>query len=675
MGLEKINRVRELVSKLNKYRDSYYNDSDSKVSDYEYDTLFDELKRLEEETGCIMSNSPTQTVGYEVKSALEKHKHSHPMLSLDKTKSISDLIKFVGDKDCLLMHKLDGLTVLLTYENGTLKLAETRGNAEEGEIITHNAKVFKNIPLTIPYKGHFEIEGEAIITYGDFEKINRKLISKAESEANKKGLKGKELDKYIKEHSYKNPRNLVSGSVRQLDSSIADNRNIQFIVWKVPTDLGETYADRFEKAREFGFDVVKNIAICKYDSAEDYDKYTYELKTISTELGIPIDGLVVAYNDIQYGESLGTTGHHPRHSIAFKFYDEEVTTILKDVEWSMGKTGDLTPVAIFDEVELEGTSVSRASLHNISICKELQLGIGDEITVYKANAIIPQVKENLTKSNNLIIPSICPVCGGITEIVKDKDTEVLKCTNAICNGRLLGRLTHFVSKKGMDIDGLSESTLAKFVELGWVKNLFDIYGSLHTHYVELIDIEGFGERSVEKLDSAIENSKDVELKNFITSLSIPGIGSSQSKELAKKFKTWDAFSEAGFGNYDFSELEGFGNILDKNIHIWFSTMWNEDRIGQLVRNMRFKDEKSSVSVNCDLSGLTFVITGSLNQFSNRDAAKEEIELHNGKVLGSVSAKTDYLVNNDISSSSGKNKKAKELGIPIINEEQLIAMLR
>lgn len=673
--MEKINRIKDLVLLLNQYRDSYYNEANSKVSDYEYDTLFDELKRLEEETGCIMSNSPTQTVGYEVKSALEKHKHSHPMLSLDKTKSISDLIKFADDKDCLLMHKLDGLTVLLTYENRTLKLAETRGNAEEGEIITHNAKVFKNIPLTIPYKGHFEIEGEAIITYGDFEKINRKLISKAESEANKKGLKGKELDKYIKEHSYKNPRNLVSGSVRQLDSGIAANRNIQFISWKIPTGLGNTYTDRFEKAKEFGFDVVKYITICKYDSTEDYDRYTYELKTISTESGIPIDGLVMTYDDIDYGLSLGSTDRFPKHSIAYKFYDEETTTILKDVEWGMGKTGNLTPVAIFDEVEIEGTSVSRASLHNISICKELQLGIGDEITIYKANAIIPQVRENLTKSNNLIIPSICPVCGESTERVKDNDTEVLKCTNLNCKGRLLGRLTHFVSKKGMDIDGLSESTLSKFVELGWVKNLFDIYGNLHAHYTELIGMEGFGERSVEKLDSAIENSKDVELKNFIASLSIPEIGSSQSKELAKKFKTWDAFSDAGFGNYDFSELEGFGNILDKNIHMWFSTMWNEDRIGQLVRNMRFKDENPPIPINSDLSGLTFVITGSLNQFSNRDVAKEEIELHNGKVSGSVSAKTAYLVNNDIDSNSGKNKKAKELGIPIINEEQLIAMLR
>lgn len=330
--MDKINRLKELVHQLNMFRDSYYNDSESQVSDYEYDTLFDELKRLEDETGCIMSNSPTRTVGYEVKSALEKYIHSHPMMSLDKTKLISDLIKFADDKECLLMHKLDGLTILLTYENGVLKLAETRGNAEEGEIITHNAKVFKNIPLIIPYKGHFEIEGEAIITCGDFEKINRKLISKAESEANKKGLVGKEFDKYIKEHSYKNPRNLASGSVRQLDSSIASNRNLRFIAWKIPTGIGNTYTDRFEKARDFGFDVVEHITICKYDSAEDYDRYIYELKSISTEFGIPIDGLVVTYNDIQYGEALGTTGHHPRHSIAYKFYDEESVTTLKDVE-------------------------------------------------------------------------------------------------------------------------------------------------------------------------------------------------------------------------------------------------------------------------------------------------------------------------------------------------------
>lgn len=654
--MEKINRVRELVSKLNKYRDSYYNDSDSQISDYEYDILFDELKKLEDETGCVMSNSPTQTVGYEVKSALEKHKHSHPMLSLDKTKSVSDLIKFAGDRDCLLMHKLDGLTVLLTYENGILELAETRGNVEEGEIITHNAKVFKNIPLTIPYKGHFEIEGEAIITYGDFEKINSKLPD---------------------DKKFKNPRNLVSGSVRQLDSSIAANRNIQFIVWKIPTDLGDTYTDRFEKAREFGFDVVENITICKYDSAEDYDKYTYKLKTISTEFGIPIDGLVVTYNDIQYGESLGTTGHHPRHSIAYKFYDEEVTTILKDVEWSMGKTGDLTPVAIFEEVEIEGTSVVRASLHNISICKELKLGLGDEIAVYKANAIIPQVRENLTKSNNLIIPSICPVCGGTTEIVKDNDTEVLRCINPHCKGKMLGKLSHAVSKNALNIDGLSEFTLEKFIELGWVSSIRDIY-QLYKYEKDMKILDGFGKKSTDKLLTAIENSRRTTWDRFIYALSIPLIGRTASKTIYKYFKgDYDGFMEAwmcGFG-FDWTKLDDFGSAMRTSMARFY--LDNLEVIEEVANELIFENSTSNIVTDDtkDLSGKTFVITGSLNQFPNRDVAKEEIELHNGKVSGSVSAKTDYLVNNEINSNSGKNKKAKELGIPIINEEQLITMLR
>lgn len=675
--MEKINRVRELVSKLNKYRDLYYNESDSKVSDNEYDTLFDELKRLEDETGCVMNNSPTHTVGYEVKSALEKHKHSHPMLSLDKTKSISDLIKFAGDKECLLMHKLDGLTVLLTYEDGLLTLAETRGNAEEGEIITHNARVFKNIPLTIPYKEHFEIEGEAIITYGDFEKINRKLISKAESEANKKGLVGKEFDKYIKEHSYKNPRNLASGSVRQLDSSIASNRNLRFIAWKIPTGIGNTYADRFEKARKFGFNVVEHITVCKYDSAEDYDRYMYELKSISTDFGIPIDGLVMTYDDIAYGLSLGSTGRFPKHSIAYKFYDEESTTVLKDVEWSMGKTGDLTPVAIFDEVELDGTSVSRASLHNISICKELQLGIGDEISVYKANAIIPQVRENLTKSNNLIIPSICPICGGITEIVKDNDTEVLRCINPHCKGKMLGKLSHAVSKNALNIDGLSESTLEKFIELGWVSSIRDIY-QLYKYEKDMKILDGFGKKSTDKLLTAIENSRRTTWDRFIYALSIPLIGRTASKTIYKYFKgDYDGFMEAwmcGFG-FDWTKLDDFGSAMRTSMARFY--LDNLEVIEEVANELIFENSTSNIVTDDtkDLSGMTFIITGSLNQFPNRDVAKEEIELHNGKVSGSVSAKTDYLVNNEINSNSGKNKKAKELGISIITEEQLIAMLR
>lgn len=654
--MNNIDRIKELTEELNKYRESYYNNSDSQISDYEYDTLFDELKQLEEETGCVMSNSPTQTVGYEVKSALKKHKHSHPMLSLDKTKSISDLIKFAGDKDCLLMHKLDGLTVLFTYEDGVLKLAETRGNAEEGEIITHNAKVFKNIPLTIPYKGHFEVEGEAIITYGDFEKINSKLPD---------------------DKKYKNPRNLVSGSVRQLDSSIAANRNIRFIAWKVPTDLGGTYTDRFEKAREFGFDVVENITLYRYDTADDYDRYTYELKSISTELGIPIDGLVVTYNDIQYGKSLGTTGHHPRHSISYKFYDEELVTVLKDIEWSMGKTGDLTPVAIFDEVELEGTTVSRASLHNISICKELQLGIGDEIAVYKANAIIPQVRENLTKSNNLSIPLTCPVCGGTTEIVKDNDTEVLRCINPYCKGKLLGKLSHAVSKNALNIDGLSESTLEKFIELAWVSSIKDIF-QLYRHEKEMARLDGFGSKSTDKLMTAIENSRRTTWDRFIYALSIPLIGRTASKTIYKYFKgDYDEFMKAwscGFG-FNWTKLEDFGSAMHTSMARFY--LENAEAIKEISNELIFENPVSKIVTDDtkDLSGKTFVITGSLNQFTNRDGVKEEIEMHNGKVSGSVSAKTDYLVNNDIDSNSGKNKKAKELGIPIISEEQLIAMLR
>lgn len=653
--MDKINRVKELVHQLNIYRDSYYNNSDSQISDYEYDTLFDELKQLESETGCIMSDSPTQTVGYEVKSVLEKHRHSHAMLSLDKTKSVSDLIKFARDRDCLLMHKLDGLTVLLTYEDGVLTLAETRGNAEEGEIITHNAKVFKNIPLTIPYKGHFEIEGEAIITYGDFEKINSKLPD---------------------DKKYKNPRNLVSGSVRQLNSSIAANRNIQFIVWKVPTDLGDTYADRFEKARKFGFDVVENIVICKYDSAKDYDRYTNELKTISIEFGIPIDGLVVTYNNIQYGESLGTTGHHPRHSIAYKFYEEETTTTLTDIEWSMGKTGDLTPVAIFDELELEGTSVSRASLHNISICKELQLGIGDEITVYKANAIIPQVRENLTKSNHLIIPSTCPVCGGITETVKDNDTEVLRCKNPICKGKLLGKLSHAVSKNALNIDGLSESTLEKFIELGWVSSIKDVY-QLYTYEEKMIRLDGFGKKSTDKLLTAIENSRRTTWDRFIYALSIPLIGRTASKTIYKYFKgDYDEFMKAwscGFG-FDWTKLDDFGSAIHTSMARFY--LDNAEVIKEVVYEFIFENPVSKITTGNvkDLSGKVFVITGTLIHYANRDELKEIIESMGGKVSGSISSKTNYLINNDVNSSSSKNKKAKSLGVPIISEKGFVNML-
>ena len=655
--MDKINRIKELVNILHKASIAYYRDDNPVMSDKQYDDLYDELESLEKETGVIYSNSPTQNVGSEVVSDLIKVEHTHPMLSLAKTKSVDDLIKVYNNKNSILSLKMDGLTICLTYDNGVLTKAETRGDGHVGELVTHNAKVFENIPLAISIKEHYEIEGEAVITYEDFEAINQLLP------ADKK---------------YKNPRNLAAGSVRQLDSDIASQRQLKFIAWKVP---GENYSmvSGLNKAKRLGFTVVPYVylwpdQINKLDNEElrdIFEQQIQELKNVADTLGYPIDGLVLTYDNIQYGKSLGMTGHHPKHSIAYKFYEDEEVSRVQDVEWSIGKTGQLTPVAIFDPVEIEGTTVNRASLHNVSIFKDLKLGIGDEITVYKANAIIPQIRENLTKSGTLEVPLVCPVCGYPTEIQKDNDSEVLICTNPCCKTKLIKRLTHFVSRKCMNIDGLSEETLTKFVEWGWVKNLFDVY-NLAPHYSELAKISGFGKRSVEKLQKAIENSKSMELDHFIAALSIPGIGTAQAKELAKKFKTWEAFKDAGYGNYDFSKLDSFGEVANNKIHNWFGTMYQEDRIPQLVRNLHFisNDNESDNS----LSGMTFVITGSLNHFENRDVLKKELESRGAKVSGSVSAKTDFLISNDANSTSSKNKKAKQLNIPIVNEEYIIGML-
>lgn len=656
--MNKINRIKELVDVLHKASIAYYRDDNPVMSDKQYDDLYDELEYLEKEAGVVYSNSPTQNVGCEVVSDLKKVKHTHAMLSLSKTKSVDELIKVYNNKNSILSLKMDGLTICLTYDNGILTRAETRGDGHVGELVTHNAKVFDNIPLTISVKDHFEIEGEAIITYDDFETINQRFSA---------------------DKRYKNPRNLAAGSVRQLDSSIAAQRHLKFIAWKVPTEEYSMVAG-FNKAKQMGFAVVPYVylwsdqinQLTNKDLRTIFEQQIQELKDVAETLGYPIDGLVLTCDDIQYGKSLGMTGHHPKHSIAYKFYEDEETTRLRNIEWSMGKTGQLTPVAIFDPIEIDGTTVNRASLHNVSIFKGLNLGIGDEITVYKANAIIPQIRENLTKSDTLELPSVCPICGYPTEIQKDNDSEILICTNPCCKTKLIKRLTHFVSRKCMNIDGLSEETLTKFVEWGWIKNLFDIY-NLTPHYTELSKVNGFGIRSVKKLQDAIENSKNVELDHFIAALSIPGIGTAQAKELAKKFKTWDIFDEAGHGNYDFSTLDGFGEVANKNIHNWFYTMYQEDRIPQLVRNLHFID--NNTETNNSLAGMTFVITGSLNHFENRDALKRELESRGAKVSGSVSEKTSCLINNDINSTSSKNKKAIQLKIPIVNEEYIVKMLR
>lgn len=652
--MEKLIRIKRLIKQLNEYRDSYYNDARPVVSDAAYDKLFDELSELEKETGVVYANSPTQTVGYVVKSELEKVKHSHPMLSLDKTKSVNDLVKFSRDKDCILSLKMDGLTCLLTYENGELVQGETRGDGEVGELITHNAKVFDNIPLTIDYKGHFEIEGEAIITYDDFNKINEFLSD---------------------DKKYKNPRNLASGSVRQLDSKIASQRHIKFIAWKVPTEVASnSFINRLQYAAELGFDTVPFLPIRGNSNAEFINIVIEQLQRRANERNFPIDGLVATYNDITYGESLGMTGHHPKHSIAFKFYDEEVETVLKNIEWSMGKIGSLTPVAIFDPVEIDGTMVERASLHNVSILTKLDLQIGDTIIVYKANQIIPQVKENLSakdrESAYIRIPSQCPVCESSTQIVKENDSEVLMCTNPHCKGKLLGRVSHFVSKKGMDISGLSEETIKKFIELGWIAEITDVY-NLEQHYDRLSTMSGFGRKSVDKLRKSIENSKTVRLDKFITSLSIPGIGTSQSRELVKVFNTWDDFRDASVGCYNFTQIDGFGDVLNKNIHSWFKDMCG---IADNLASLMTFEAKEKQNADNSLDGKSFVVTGKVFRFKNRDEVKTEIEKRGGKVTGSVTKSTYALINNDIESNSSKNKKAKELGVQIINEEQLMEML-
>lgn len=645
----KVKRIQELVKQLNEYRDVYYNEARSDVSDAEYDRLFDELSELENETGVVYTNSPTQTVGYEVKSELEKVEHSHPMLSLDKTKSVDDLVKFAGDKDCILSLKMDGLTCLLTYENGELVQGETRGDGEIGELITHNAKVFENIPLSIDYKGHFEIEGEAIITYDDFNKINESLPE---------------------DKKYKNPRNLASGSVRQLDNRVAAQRHIKFIAWKVPTDIASSsFINRLQYALDIGFDTVPFLPIRGNCNAEFINIVVEQLRKRANEKSFPIDGLVATYNDITYGESLGMTGHHPKHSIAFKFAEDSEETVLREIEWSMGKTGTLTPVAIFDSVDLAGTSVSRASLHNISIMKELNISIGSTVTVVKKNEIIPQIISCDANAMDADIPTTCPVCGGEAQIVKENDSEVLMCANPHCKGKLLERVSHFVSKKGMDISGLSEETIKKLIELGWITEITDVY-NLERHYDRLSTMSGFGKRSVDKLRKSIENSKTVRLDKFIASLSIPGIGTSQSRELAKVFNTWNEFRDASVGFYNFTQLDGFGDVLNNNIHSWFTDMC--DIADKLASFMTFE---TGVNQNTDdsLNSKSFVVTGKVFRFKNRDEVKAEIEKRGGKVTGSVTKSTYALINNDIESNSSKNKKAKELGVKIITEDQLIEM--
>lgn len=645
--MDKIIKIKQLVRQLNHYRNLYYNDSISIIPDKQYDDMYDKLKRMEEETGIVMSNSPTTTVGYVVKSSLEKTTHSHPMLSLDKTKSVNDLIKFSSGKDCVISLKMDGLTVLNTYENGTLQKSETRGDGEVGELITHNARVFDNFPINIPFDRRFEIEGEAIITKDDFEHINTN-------------------------GEYKTCRNLASGSVRQLDSRIAKDRHVHFIAWKVPFGF-TTYIDGFRIAKDYGFEVVPYVT---YNSnIDDINKKIEQLKAMAEEKSYPIDGLVISYNDVEYGKSLGMTGHHPKHSLAFKFYDEEAVTILQDIKWGMGKTGQLTPVGIFNEVQLDNTTVNKASLHNVSILKELQLGIGDEITVYKANQIIPQIRENLTKSNTCIVPNKCPICGQSTRIIKENDSEVLMCENPDCKGKLLGRLVHAASRNALDIENLSESTIEKFINLGWLNSIKDIY-HLSSHKNEMKTLEGFGKKSVEKLLSSIEKSRNTSLERFLYALSISLVGKSASKDISKMCNdNFDNLVDLMKSSPEkLLSIDGFGTTMMNSMAKW----WYENSLWVYELSREFTFEKSqlvSYETSSTLNGKTFVVTGSVNHYKNREEMQKDIISHGGNVASSVSSKTDYLINNDIDSTSSKNQKAKSLGIPIISEDDFLQMIK
>lgn len=652
---EDIYKVKQLVKELNIHRDSYYNKNSPTISDREYDALYDELKDLEFKTSLLLANSPTQTVGFTVVSKLNKVEHKSPLLSMDKTKSISDMIKFMNSKEVLVMAKADGLTTELIYEFGELVQASTRGNGEIGEDITHNVKTFKNIPLQIPYKGYLRLVGESLILDKDFREINRNIRSEG-------GV------------PYKNSRNLTSGSVRQLDSALCSERNVRFFAFGL---LEESTHNFKEKMSQLLFLEGLGFSIIPHRFTEDKNKLESEInrmKSKSIQYGFPIDGVVVSFNNVAYSKSLGRTGHHYLDGMAYKFEDETELTTLTEIEWSVGKTGAITPVAIFDTVVLDGTEVSRASLHNISIMKALKLGIGDEISVYKANMIIPQILKNNTNSNNIKVPEFCPSCGKPTTEETLNSSTVLKCTNPYCTQQLIGRFSHFCSRDAMNIDGLSESTIEKFINMGLLKRFIDIY-QLSLFYSKIVDMEGFGEKSYEKLINAINKSKNVKMENFIYALGINNIGRNSSKQIAKYFhNNIDDFFLALNNKFDFSVIDDFGDITNDSIYEWHNSPFERDlniALGTVIKVE--KPEKKDLGFK-SLNDLTFVVTGSIITYKNRNEIEDLIVQLGGKTSGSVSKNTSFLINNDTTSTSGKNQKAKEVGVKIISEEEFNKMI-
>ena len=639
--INKIDRIKELTELLNKASDSYYNTGDTIMEDHEFDTLLEELCSLEQETGFVMVTSPTHKVGYEVKSELQKVIHNHPMLSLAKTKDWNEFIIYFGSKDVVGMLKMDGLTCSLRYVNGRLVSAETRGNGEIGEDIFHNIKTVKTVPQKIPYKDELIVDGEIICTYEDFEPFSTE---------------------------YKNPRNFASGSIRLLDSNECAKRPLTFVAWNVIKgfDNENSFLRKLVLIDELGFTVVP------WTSSFDWDAKEF-LVNEAKKLGYPIDGLVGRFGDIKYGESLGATSHHSNAAYAFKFGDETYETILRDVEWNPTRTGIIAPVAVFDEVDLDGALTTKATLHNLSIIEQLELGIGDTITVYRSNMVIPKIDDNLTRSNTLKIPTVCPCCGHPTEVKYTDNSKVLMCTNPDCPAKKLARFTHFVSRKCMNIDGLSERTLELLISNNLIKNFRDIY-HLKEHVGKLCTLDGMGKKSVENLLNSIEKSRDVKLENFIAALGIPNIGLSAAKAISKKFNDshYDFVLALANDNYDFSQIDDFGEITNKSLHDWWHS--KDPMVGLLPMEVNFIVENDTGS-SSNLDGKSFCITGSLTHYANRDALVKAIEDNGGKYVSSVSKKTDYLINNDKNSTSGKNKKAIDLNIPIISEEDFLNMIK
>lgn len=653
MAEDKTKRIRELIGTLRAAGRAYYQESREIMSNFEYDKLYDELVSLEKETGIVFANSPTQNVGYEVVSALPKERHEKPMLSLNKTKSVEELADWLGGQTGLLSWKMDGLTIVLTYQNGTLVKAVTRGNGEIGEVITANAKAFVNVPLNISYQGELILRGEAIIRYSDFEKINEQI---------------EDVDA-----KYKNPRNLCSGSVRQLNSEITAQRQVHFYAFSLVKadgiDFKNSRKEQFEWLKTQGFEVVEYHEVTKETLPETVKMYSEAIAENDT----PSDGLVLLYDDIAYGQSLGRTAKFPRDSIAFKWADEIQETKLLYIEWSASRTGLINPVAVFEPVELEGTTVSRASVHNISIMEALELGAGDRITVYKANMIIPQIADNLTRSGVRDIPEACPVCGGQTEVRQLNDVKSLYCTNPDCQAKKIKSFTLFTSRDALNIAGLSEATLEKFIGVGMIHEYADIF-HLDRHQEEIVEMDGFGQKSYDNLIAAAEKASHTTLPRMVYGLGVAGIGLASAKMICRHFKNdFEAMRHATVE--ELVEIDGIGEVLAQAWTAFFSDGKNNAIVDHLLAELTFEagDEESSEGADEAFAGMNFVITGSLEQFKNRKELQELIERRGGKVTGSVTSKTNYLINNDVASSSSKNKKARELGVPILSEEEFLKL--